>query len=336
MRTVNYRTNIASADRAATRAIIAAHRQAMTTITPVLDALIEHMRNAGDALSLIWLAHQPSYDTVRQTIFHAVAYFSRDAQLASVRTATQAATWGQESALAQLAATVPSGVQWAFDAPKSQPSLITRLQRLFSSLPEDTQQAATKAILVGASLGTHPDTIARQVRDICDMPLYRARTICRTETMRAYRERSTTTYQANSDVVAGWYWLATLAPDTCAACIAMHGTYHEVSEGMDSHPNCRCTQSPATHSWSDILAPLGIDASDIPDTSPAVDSGIDWFNNQDASTQQSILGNAKYAAWKAGDLDLSDIVGKRESDEWGNSIYEKSMKDVGLDPSDYT
>lgn len=122
----------------------------------------------------------------------------------------------------------------------------------------------------------------------------------------------------------------------CIACIEMSGTVHSVDESMDSHVNCRCTQAPLTKSWADILGPLGTDTSDIPDTTVNIPSGDDWFNSQDEATQRDILGTAKYNAWQQGDLSLSDLVGHSDDPEWGGSIYEKSLKELGLDASDYS
>ena len=108
----------------------------------------------------------------------------------------------------------------------------------------------------------------------------------------------------------------------------MNGTEHDLSESLDSHPNCRCAPLPKTKSWASILGPLGIDTSDIPETTIQVQSGADWFDNQPAATQQAILGNAKYAAYKAGALKLSDLVYHGHDPDWGGYRQEKSLKDA--------
>lgn len=78
---------------------------------------------------------------------------------------------------------------------------------------------------------------------------------------------------------------------------------------------------------------MGLDGSDIPDTSVANDyySGADWFADQDADAQRGILGPAAYNAWQAGDLTLSDLVGT-DSD---GALYQRSLKEIGLIFSDY-
>lgn len=86
---------------------------------------------------------------------------------------------------------------------------------------------------------------------------------------------------------------------------------------------------PETKSWEDILGPLGIDTSDIPDTTVQVEDGSDWFDNQSEAKQLEILGSkAALDLYKSGDASLRDFVGWNESDDWGRSIYQKSAKQV--------
>ena len=108
----------------------------------------------------------------------------------------------------------------------------------------------------------------------------------------------------------------------------MHGTEHDLSEDLDGHPNCRCTKSPKTKSWDEILGPLGIDSSGIKDTRLNMQSGEDWFADQDEETQRAILGTSKYEAYSNGDFALSDVVKKNHDDQWGTSISEKPLKDL--------
>ena len=89
--------------------------------------------------------------------------------------------------------------------------------------------------------------------------------------------------------------------------------------------------APVTNPWSDILGPLGIDTSDLQETSASAadyQNGADWFDEQDESTQRAILGNAKYEAYQNGAFDFSDIVGHSDDPKWGSSIYEKPLKEL--------
>jgi hypothetical protein len=80
--------------------------------------------------------------------------------------------------------------------------------------------------------------------------------------------------------------------------------------------------------WSEILSQIGIeDTSSIPSAQP-MQTGSEWFHEQDTDTQKQILGNAKYSAWKNGDFELSNIIQHSNDADWGHSIGEKSLKQL--------
>jgi len=110
----------------------------------------------------------------------------------------------------------------------------------------------------------------------------------------------------------------------------MDGTLHPLDETFGSHVNCRCVPTPVTKSWSDLLAPLGIDTSGLDDTALASDeqmTGAEWLDAQDEAAQKQVLGN-KYSGWANGDFTLQDTVGTAYDEDWGTSRYERSLKDI--------
>lgn len=243
---------------------------------------------------------------------------------------------GLESAQSQLRDVVPAQVKATFGVPstKAIESLVGATQAgsplgdLFRGFGSEAADNVTKALVSGVTNGDNPRTIAPRVQQALGISRNRALVISRTESLRCYRTAALETYRANDDVVGGWVWCADLSPRTCAACIVMNGTKHSLDEEFGSHPCCRCSPVPETRSYDSILSQLGIDGSDIPDTRVAIQSGPDWFNEQPESVKQQILGAAKYAAFNNGDFELEDIVGHSHSDDWGHSIYEKSLKDL--------
>jgi hypothetical protein len=111
----------------------------------------------------------------------------------------------------------------------------------------------------------------------------------------------------------------------------MDGELFDLDQEMESHVNCRCTPVPVTKGWDEILGPLGIDTSSMDDSSVTDDfqSGSDWLDSQDESVQQSVLGNTGYDAWKNNDdVTLMDFVGRSSNPEWGDSIYQRSVKQI--------
>lgn len=151
--------------------------------------------------------------------------------------------------------------------------------------------------------------------------LVRALLVSRTETLRAYREAAHRNYEANADVVEGWIWHATLTTRTCAACWAMHGSFHRLDERLDDHPNGRCAPVPAVKPWKAL-------GYDIPDNRPVIESGEAAFARLTAQEQERVLGKAAYAAFADGAVSLADFAGRRHSDDWGTTLARRSLREM--------
>lgn len=173
-------------------------------------------------------------------------------------------------------------------------------------------QAMSDRLLQGLALGQGPGTVARLIRRDMGMALWEALRLARTETLRAYRAANMETYRANEDIVEGWYWLSARNTRTCAMCWAMDGTFHKLGDSLDDHPNGRCTAVPKLR---------GIDL-------PARLPGVEAFDKLRDVDQFKILGPSKYAAYRAGELKLPQLIGVKHSQEWGRMFYERSLKGV--------
>jgi len=182
------------------------------------------------------------------------------------------------------------------------------LHQLLLSIQASGAQAAENALLDGMLLGQNPRAVAGVLKQALGLGLSRALTIARTETLRAHREATLASYQANQHLVGGWTWHSAADERTCGCCWAMHGTEHTLEEKLNGHPNCRCGMVP-------IL--LGIDFK--------VKPGVELFARLNAEQQIRILGPAKWIAWKDGKFTLTDLVGIRESPVWGSMRVERSL-----------
>jgi SPP1 gp7 family putative phage head morphogenesis protein len=186
-------------------------------------------------------------------------------------------------------------------------------------------QRAGDALTNGLAQGLHPSQIARQLRDALDIAPYRAGLIARTELYRSFREANRATMEANADIVEKWLWFAHLGGGTCPACLGMHGTEHELSEPMGTHPACRCTQIPQTKSWED----LGF--TGIPETRVTPDQlgdADDYLRRLPLREQRRILGPGRHELWRRGDIKLIDMVRRTESDRWGTNRTVASLADA--------
>jgi hypothetical protein len=333
------RAAIIRSEAAAAQSIRLLHKHAVASTTGAIAATQHAMQaaaNANDGAIPLGFAQQTHYTVISQ-IRASIGHFGETAKPIISGVIQHGTQSGGAMAHAQLQASVPKGYTYAFALAHPSPKQVQRtaqVYRLLDRYGDEAATAALHAIRQGVIAGRGAAVIARDIMVATDMSLVSALNTSRTESMYAFRDATLANYRANDDAVDAWIWFATLGT-ACAMCTAMHGTEHGLDEDMDSHNNCRCTQVPKTRSWADIFAGTGIDTSDIPETSIDVPSGASWFADQSETQQRDILGPAKYNAYKAGDISLADLVGKAHDSQWGASMYEKSLKDLGIDASDY-
>lgn len=331
-----YKRTLMAHEAHAARQLTAAYQIIWAGILPHVQALQTALQQAQDdgkpvtASAVMRLTQAQNLLTATES---SMAHWSQLARGQIETARTYAATLGNTAGHALLHASVPRGVSYVFGVPS--PSAIAHLNgaiaptsplgKVFRGWGADAATAARSTLLTGLARGQGPRQVARDLARAAEIPLQRALVISRTSMLSSYRDANIENYRANSDVVEQWVWLATLG-SACAACTAMHGTKHSLSETMDSHPNCRCTPAPYTRSWSDILGDLG---DGIRETRLDVPTGAEWLADQDEATQRRVFGsNAAYNAYADGKASLDDFVGTRSSRQWGDSIYQRSARDV--------
>ena len=217
-------------------------------------------------------------------------------------------------AAALIGAQLPAN--WPLSRP-AKPELDAIVQRATTQitsrmwvLSDEATEAMRRRLVQGVAAGRNPrDTarlIVRDVQDAFDGGLARAQVIARTETIDAYRAGAKAHHEANSDVLAGWVWLANLSARTCPSCVAMHGTEHDLDEpGPLDHQQGRCSQMP-------LVKP-----ELVPNTpKPVIESGPEWLERQPEGVHRSVLGPRRYEAWKAGEYPASRWAVRRESPDW--------------------
>lgn len=188
------------------------------------------------------------------------------------------------------------------------------LAKLFEKMGPDSASAIERELIQGVAIGKSPREVGRWIaRATENVGPNRATTIARTEQLRSFRSASIENYRANNNVIEGWVWMATRSIRTCPVCWAMHGTEHPLSEPFASHVNCRCTPAPMV-----IGLPHGLDR------------GATLFAKLPEADQLSILGPAKFDAYRSGQLGLDDLVIRTDHPEWGPGLREASLMDLDL------
>jgi SPP1 gp7 family putative phage head morphogenesis protein len=198
----------------------------------------------------------------------------------------------------------------------------TPIHRVLSAHSQMAAEGVRRVLTASLAVGDSPRLAAVRIRAALAMPLGRAMVIARTETMRAWRESSRRLYEANSEVVQGWRWVAARSVRTCPMCLAMDGREFPLGVHMGTHPNCRCVMVPVTQA-----------------TPPLRETGEEWLRRQPPDVQDSIMGRAKAEAWRDGRIGLEDLVGFRIDDDWGHVRWELSLRDAlanaaGREPGD--
>ena len=161
-------------------------------------------------------------------------------------------------------------------------------------------------------------------------------TVARTYTQTANVNAMTSVYEANSDIVHGWQWCATMEPGykqtgrgTCLCCAALDGRVFKLGQGPPCplHGRCRCVRLPRLKSWRD----LGMSFDEMQDfTRPYTvrpDENIDeggrrailevgfhqgsygtWLAGRDEAVQREIMGPERFALYASGRVRFEDFV----------------------------
>jgi len=188
------------------------------------------------------------------------------------------------------------------------------LHRITSKWGDEAAALIDKEMMSGLAKGIHPKQITQNILKSLDIMPYKAAVIARTEMFRAYREANRSVYAANDHIVGSWIWFSHVGPNTCAACLGMHGTEHPLDEPMGSHPNCRCTMLPKTKSWEDLGFP------GVKDQKFNLGDPDSFLRNADETLQKKAFGNlGLWKGWKSGEFQLQDVIRKVDSRVWGTN-----------------
>lgn len=288
------------------------------------DRLVERGEPIGPAV----LYQRGRAETLLAEAEQRMRGFMRSAQAEIQAQAREGLDVALNGAPESVDAALPSGyaVDFAATTPANLEAVVAMSEAATAgmvNLGSEQAQAIRDALTEAVARGRHPRELARWVRDQAGLPLTRALTIARTEQLRAYRTGSSLIYQQPQvqRVLDGWVWLSAADSRTCAACWAMHGSFHPVDEVMGSHPNCRCTMVPKSKPWRD----LGFDS----DAEPQMPTpGPDLFRRLPERDQRRILGPGAFDSYRRGDLELDDMLARTSHPTYGPGIRRRGLADA--------
>ncbi|SKB86353.1 Uncharacterized protein, homolog of phage Mu protein gp30 [Arthrobacter sp. 31Cvi3.1E] len=196
---------------------------------------------------------------------------------------------------------------------------LERIHKDTRPLAADVVRAMKAELIRGISLGENPrktgQRIVKRTESRFNGGLTRAMTIARTEVLDMHRAGAKLADEANSDILRGWRWHASLSARTCPSCLANHGTMHDASEpGPIDHHQGRCARVPVTKSWAE----LGFKGVTEPED--AFPDARTWFNNLTPETQQAIMGKERMALLQAGKIEWQDLTTRTQNGQWRDSM----------------
>ncbi len=317
-----HRRELLALERGAAREMIAAYGAIWDRLRASIERLVRLSREAaeiGFPVSPSWVFEQERLETLQHQVEAEMARFARDAEALITQAERDAVTAAAQHPQEVIRAAYGMQVEWNRLPADAVSDLVgfTRngspLRALLDQLGPEASRVVRDGLIQGLALGQNPRQVARTIRGEFGGSLSRALTIARTETLRSYREATIRGYQANSEIVAGWRWVAAKQDRTCAACLAMDGTIHPNSERLDDHPNGRCVAAPVLRGMEGLTQ---------------WETGSQWLARQPEDVQRQVLGNAGYEAYRAGAVTLRDFVGQKHSEAWGSTRYVRSLSSV--------
>lgn len=305
-----YRQQLKQRGAHASQQIEAAHQQAKHAIQPHLDKLyIELQKQRWDSKmlashNLISWIHGKLDQVINMVLSH-ITTFSQLAKMTTEHLVTWASEMGHSAGQTLLRYSTH-----LINVPKlANPT--EKLSRLFDGIGAEAAQAVKAAFTRAVTIGNSISVLAREVATALDTPRWRSLTIVDTELFRSYNDASMAVFKSNAQVCDGYVWICQLSPRSCASCVALHGTIHDLDDDLADHPNGSCIKCPH---FSD---------------SPDIQTGLDWFKHQDEATQKAVLGtNIAHSLYKSG-TSLGDFIGINHDSQHGNSVYQKSAKQIG-------
>lgn len=194
----------------------------------------------------------------------------------------------------------------------------------FAKVGEEAQQGLYDAFQVGMIEGK---SIPHMAKDLLEAnydafstggvkrAIDNAKAVARTAANLVQNRTREMTYRANSDIIKGVEYIATLDDRTTFICMELHGNVYPVDQGErpPQHYNCRSTTVPVIRSWEE----MGIPQKDLTrEQMASMDGRVpkpktfnDWINSQSDGTQNKILGPARAKMWRSGRVaDVSGFI----------------------------
>jgi len=313
-----YRGQLQQREQQTAQTLTAAHAQMTQEIQPHLEQLYRDVNtkqqddDGEKTIPLSWLYEGNRLESLGQFIRRQVEHFAMFAQITVSQVQQWATTLGN-----QVASLFMKVAQPDISVQPAHPSVLSnalsgakdKIVGLFGTFGKDASDGINDALYTGLLLGSSARGIAERITQVLDVPRWRSLMIAATEMYQTYNSTLLENYRTNAHVITGWIWICKF-DGSCAACVALHGTIHSLSETLHDHCYGKCT-------------PAGYhDGMDLPQR------GVDWFYEQDEAVQREVMGTGVAYQMIQSGVPLEAFVGIDHDLTYGKSVYQKSAKQI--------
>jgi len=230
--------------------------------------------------------------------------------------------------------TVPISIDFTLPSPAQLKALASKtyvrgklVKDWFANLEATTRDKIVRQVNIGMVEGQNVDQIVRRIKGtqaanysdgILNASRHELQNVVGTSISSINSAVTKDTYAANSDIIKGEFWNATLDSSTCEACAALDGQEFELGEGPQPPLHwgpCRCRRLPIIKSWKE----LGINLKEAPEgTRASMDGQVPasttyggWLRGQSIETQNEVLGVGKAQIFRRGEVPINRFIDAR-------------------------
>lgn len=222
-----------------------------------------------------------------------------------------------------------ASVEQVYAAALSRPFQGRLLREWAQGIEADRMVRIRDAVRMGVVEGETIDQIVRRIRGtrtngyadgLLEIDRRNAASVVRTAVAHTAHSARRQLYAANSDLIRGEVYTATLDGRTTPRCRALDGKVFALGDGPQPplHWNCRSIRTPVLRSWRE----LGIDADELPaGTRASMDGQVpadttyqEWLRRQSAEFQDDVLGPTRGKLFRRGGVTLDRFV-NRDGDQ---------------------
>jgi SPP1 gp7 family putative phage head morphogenesis protein len=187
---------------------------------------------------------------------------------------------------------------------------VTTMAGMFDTFAAGVAREVETAVVAGITQGLTTDQITAQVSSMVGSRSFaQAKTVVVTATNQAGSIARNELYAANSDVLEGEEWVATLDSVTRIEHAVLDGQVFQIGEGPQSPLgyNCRCLRVPRVNpAFADLRAGATRASMTGPVSSQKTFAG--FFADQGADFQREFLGPERYDLYKSGEVSFKGFA----------------------------